>query len=133
MKTTNYYNTFITVSPDSVTAKGTIPPKETTIAGMQYQLINENTPYTLTSDDILFKIHAERNNLKNEDIDLNRDIFFSKPKACLRTSPLVKKFGWGLHYDENGMIALYGVETENYKKLIGRKDLKIIPGMRSKK
>ncbi|MEZ5758546.1 MAG: DUF6157 family protein [Emcibacteraceae bacterium] len=132
MKSTNYYNTFITVSPDSDATEGTVPEKEITIAGLQYSLIN-SAPYTLNSDDILFKIHTEKNNLKNEDIDLNRDIFFSKPKACLRTSPLVKKFGWGLHYDENGMIAIYGVETEKYKKMTCRKDLKIIPGMRSRK
>ncbi|MCP5381575.1 MAG: hypothetical protein H6912_04335 [Kordiimonadaceae bacterium] len=132
MKSTNYYNTFITVSPDSDATEGTVPEKETTIAGLQYSLINRS-PYKFNSDDILFKIHAERNNLKNEDINLNKELFFSNPKACLRTSPLVKKFGWGLHYDENGMIAIYGVETEKYKKMTCRKDLKIIPGMRSRK
>ncbi|MEI7025361.1 DUF6157 family protein [Paenibacillus sp. y28] len=38
--------------------------------------------------------------------------FFSKPKACLRTSPLVKKYGWGLGFDAAGKIALLGADTE---------------------
>lgn len=54
-------------------------------------------------------------------------------QACLRASPLVKQFGWGLHHDEAGRVAAYGVETEEYRKLATRADLKIVTGMRRHK
>lgn len=133
MKSTNYYNTFITVSPDSIAANGTVPEKETTVAGLHYNLLHNAAPYSLTSDDILFAVYARKNDLRPENKETDREKFFSKPQACLRTSPLVKKFGWGLHYNEKGMMAVYGVESEEYKKLLEQGDIKIIAGMRSKK
>jgi len=32
----------------------------------------------------------------------------SKPHPCLRASMLPKRYGWGVHYDGNGRITLYG-------------------------
>ena len=62
--TTNYFNTFIEVADDTKTNCGTPPPSKDrkTVAEMQYELISKN-PYKYTSDDILFQIYADRNDL----------------------------------------------------------------------
>jgi len=129
---TNYKDTFITASPDSVATQGKEPAAAHSIAGMQYALLREK-PYTLTSDDLLFKVHARRNNIADAEHQGAREAFFSKPQACLRASPLVKQYGWGLHHDENGRVAAFGIETEEYRAFQNNSDLKIVPGMRSRK
>lgn len=128
--TTNYTDTFITASADSKATAGTVPTKPGTIAAEQYRLLSER-PYQLTSDDLLFEVHAIRNGIAEADRTAERAAFFAKPKACLRASPLVKQFGWGLHHDAEGKVAAHGVETDAYRALANRADLKVVPGMRS--
>jgi hypothetical protein len=132
MKSTNYFDTFITVSADCPPATGTEPASATSVAGLQYRLLRDG-PYILSSDDLLFEVYAYRNGIVERDREKARGAFFSKPQACLRASPLVKRFGWGLHHDEAGRLAVYGVETEEYRKLVARADLKVVPGMRSRR
>ena len=129
---TNYKDTFITASPDSVATQGKEPAAAHSVAGMQYALLREK-PYTLTSDDLLFKVHARRNNIADAEHQGAREAFFSKPQACLRASPLVKKYGWGLHHDGDGRVAAYGVGTDTYEELPRRSELKVVAGMRSRK
>jgi hypothetical protein len=57
--------------------------------------------------------------------------YFSKGQPCLRSSPLVKTFGWGVHHDSNGRIAIYGLGQEQYALLAERENLDQIDGMRS--
>lgn len=132
MHTTNYHETFITVSPDTTAEAGTVPVKEGSIAQLQYALVSAR-PYAMTSDDLLFAVHALRNGIAEADRAEARAAFFSKGQACLRASPLVKQFGWGVHHDAEGRIALVGVESEDYRALDERADVKSIPGMRSKR
>lgn len=128
--TTNYLNAFILISPDSKTTRGTVPEKAGTIAEIQYRLLH-GKPYGLTSDDVLFMTHAERASIPRAQWKVARAEFFSKPKACLRCSPLVKQFGWGLHHDDKGRVALYGVETTAYRQFAKTPELKTVNGMRS--
>lgn len=133
--TTNYRNTFIEVSEDTGAVAGTKPmPRgdKKTVAEMQYDLIQRN-PYTYTSDDVLFQVFAERNDLTSGEYPQAREQFFSKGQACLRTSPLSKTYGFGIHCDDNEKIALYGVETPEYKKFAADNNLKKVKGMQSKK
>jgi hypothetical protein len=132
VKSTNYYNTFIVVSGDCPARKGMEPEKEGSVANLQYRLLRER-PYSLTSDKLLFEVYALRNHIAEPDREQARSAFFSKPQACLRTSPLVKQFGWGLHHDDSGRLAAFGVETEDYRKLAARADLKVVPGLRGRK
>ena len=130
---TGYVNTFITVAPDCPAAAGTVPDRATSIAGLEYALLTEN-PYRLTGDDLLFAVHLRHKQIgKDSDLEAVRAAFFSKPHPCLRASMLPKRYGWGVHYDEKGRIALYGVETERYRHLATREHLKIIPAMRNRK
>lgn len=132
MKSTNYFNTFITVAGDCPVATGTEPAGEMSVASLQYRLLWE-TPYARTSDDLIFEVYALRNGVAEADREAARTAFFLKPQACLRASPLVKRFGWGLHHDEAGRLAAYGVETEDYRALARRSDLAILSGMRSRR
>ena len=130
MKSTNYTSTFITASPDTKARRGTVPEKAGSIAAIQHELLAER-PYHYTSDDVIFLTHARRADIPRSEWKAARAEFFATPKACLRASPLVKQFGWGLHHDEQGRVALYGVETERYRQFTKQPGMKIIAGMRS--
>ncbi|WP_309487767.1 DUF6157 family protein [Bacillus sp. SD075] len=59
--------------------------------------------------------------------------FFSKSKACFRASPLVKNYGWGIHYNNQGKIAIYDVKSDRYSQLFNQVDITKLKGMRSKR
>lgn len=133
--TTNYYNTFIVIADDCPAMFGEIPPvKEDskTVANIQFEMINKS-PYTYTSDDVLFKVFAERKDLSESELEEARKQFFSKGQACFRASPLTKRYGWGIHSNEEGKIAMYGRETEEYDKFVNDENLKVLKAMRTSK
>jgi hypothetical protein len=129
---TNYTNTFIALSPDSPAAAATVPPRPGTVAAMQHERLSA-APYTLTSDDLLFGIFADRNGIAQADRPAARAAFFSKGQPCLRCLPLVRSYGWGLHHDETGRVALYGAGMADHAAMLARGDLKQVAGMRSKR
>lgn len=130
--TTNYANTFIEVAEDTKVEAGTKPPSKAkkTVAEMQYDLL-ANHPYQYTSDDVLFQVHADRNDLTEAEYKQARAQFFSKGQACLRASPLTKTYGFGIHSDGEGNVALYGMETAAYKKLASDPKIKKVKAMKS--
>lgn len=131
--TTNYENTFISISDDCPTKEGEIPPlkgNSPTVATLQFDLILKN-PYKYTSDDVIFQVYAERNGIPKSDRKKTREEFFSKGQPCLRTSPLTKRYGWGVHSDKDGKIALYASGTKEYDQLMKDKTLKVVKAMRS--
>lgn len=133
--TTNYYNTFIAIADDCSAVKGETPPNkgdQKTVAALQFEMISEH-PYHYSSDDVLFSVFAQRNDLMAAELEGTRENFFSKGQPCLRTSALGKRYGWGVHCDEQAKIALYGCDTEEYQSLLKGADLKILSAMRSKK
>ena len=133
--TTNYKNTFIEVAEDCPALAGEIPPSkkdEKTVACLQFEMLNKN-PYKFTSDDVLFLVYAHRNDLSVKEYAKSRENFFSKGQPCFRASPLAKRYGWGVHNDKEGKIAIVGVDSIAYKKLSKDKSLKVIKAMRSSK
>ena len=132
--TTNYFDTFIEVAEDTKADCGIKPPKKDkkTIAEMQYELIAEN-PYKYTSDDILFLVFADRNELTKAEYQQGREDFFSKGQPCFRASPLTKTYGFGIHSDSSGKVALFGMETDEYLKLLADKKIKKIKAMKLSK
>lgn len=133
--TTNYFNTFIEVAEDTKVVAGIQPPSKKdkkTIAEMQYDLIS-NHPYQLTSDDILFQVYADRNDLIKSEYKQAREQFFSKGQPCFRASPLTKTYGFGIHSDENGKVALYGMETDEYQNFLVNSKIQKVKAMRSSK
>lgn len=131
---TNYIDTFIAIAEDTKVSSGTKPPTKAqkTIAEMQYELIAKN-PYRYTSDDILFQVYADRNDLTKSEYKQARAQFFSRGQACLRTSPLAKTYGFGIHSNSEGKVALYGIETEAYQQFMNDDNTKKVKAMRSTK
>ena len=135
MKTTNYYNTFIEIADDCPAKTSEIPPQKgdkLTVANIQFDLISQH-PYKFTSDEILFQVYAIKNGVKQADMDSEKEKFFSKGQPCFRSSPLAKRYGWGVHSDSDGRIALIAKESEDYIKLKNDKQTKVLKAMRSKK
>ena len=133
--TTNYFNTFIEIAEDSRAKKGEIPAvksEKKTVANLQFDMIYEN-PYKYTSDEVLFGVYAIRKLLEKEEIYEQRTVYFSKGKPCFRASPLTKTYGWGIHSNDEGRIAMYGAETKEYDEFIADDSIKKVKAMRSKK
>lgn len=130
----NYYNTFIEVAPDSAVAEGVVPTargERKTIALIQYELLAPN-PYRYTQEEVLFETYVRHKGIPASELgDELRKAFFAKSQACLRASPLPKQFGWGLHFDSEGRVALYGVESEAYQRFLADEGLTKLKAMRS--
>ncbi|MEZ5102104.1 MAG: DUF6157 family protein [Thermoleophilia bacterium] len=118
MHTTNYLDTFIAVAPDCPVDRGTEPPERARPSAVRlaYLLLRER-PYEFTSDDVLFAVHAERHAIPAAERDAAREAFLARPQPCLRASDLGKRYGWGVHADGAGLVAVYGVETAEYAAL----------------
>lgn len=134
----SYTDTFIRVSPDTKATSGTVPPEKAdsrTVAGWQHALLTEK-PYQLTERELYFQLHCHRQGIPPAEAEKQRDAIcariFAKPQACLRASPLPKSYGWGVHYDELGRIALAAMESATYRQLSGGA-LKQLDAMRSKR
>ena len=131
----NYIDTLIAIAPDSPVAESVVPPRndaKPTIAAEQYRLLADR-PYELTSEDVIFTVHADKQGIPEEERPAARESYFATPRACLRTSPLAKKFGWGLHSDEEGRLALVPAESERYQSLLNDPRTKVVNAMRSGK
>lgn len=133
----NYFDTFIQAADDSPASAGTVPqPKggRKTVAVIQYELLT-NEPYTYTQEEVLFETHLRHKSLEPTEAERDelRSAFFAQPKACLRASPLPKGYGWGVHFDAEGKVALYGVESGGYRHLTesGAKQLRAMRSKRS--
>lgn len=133
--TTNYKDTFIEIAEDSPVKNGEIPPAKAgtkTVASIQFKMLKKN-PYKFTSDDILFQVFADRNDLPKSEYKEAREQFFSKGQPCFRASPLTKRYGWGVHNDKDGKMAIFGAESPDYKQLSNDKSLKVIKAMKTSK
>lgn len=133
--TTNYQNTFITIADDCPTTKGEVPlikNDSKTIANIQFDMLSKN-PYKYTSDEILFEVYAQRSELTKSEYKEAQEQFFSKGQPCFRASPLTKRYGWGIHYDKDGKMAIIGSDQSEYNKLLKDKSLKILKAMKSSK
>lgn len=131
--TTNYINTFIEVADDCPVHQSEIPQmtaEKKTVAQMQYEKISRH-PYAYTSDDILFQVFADRNDLTKGEYREARAAFFSKGQACFRASPLTKRYGFGIHCNAEGKIALFGMETREYAEFLKDDSVKKVKAMRT--
>lgn len=119
MHTTNYVNTFIAVADDCPADHGVIPPVKPanpSIASRTFALIAHN-PYGYTSDDVIYTVYADRAEMAHSDRPLVREDYFITPRACLRASDLGKRYGWGIHANHDGRIALYAIGSAEYLAL----------------
>lgn len=131
---TNYFDTFIEVAEDTKADSGIRPPSKDkkTVAEMQYEMVADN-PYKYTSDDIFFQVFADRKDLTKEEYKKAREDFFSKGQPCFRASPLTKTYGFGVHSNSEGQVAVFGMETEEYQLFLTDPKIKKVKAMKSSK
>jgi hypothetical protein len=133
--TTNYIDTFIEIAEDCAIDISQVPiskGESKTVAQMQFELLQDN-PYKFTSDDVLFQVFADRNDLIKSEYKQAREQFFSKGQACFRASPLTKRYGFGVHSNHEGKIAIFGQETKEYKQFLNDTNIKKVKAMRTSK
>jgi Family of unknown function (DUF6157) len=132
---TNYTNTFIATAEDCPLKAAEVPfikGENKSVAVMQFEMLYDN-PYHYTSDDVIFDCFALKNNIGSSDYQAEREQFYSKGQPCLRCSPLTKRYGWGVHANEEGKIAIYPIESPEYAQFSSDKNLDQTRAMRSKK
>ncbi|PQA92951.1 hypothetical protein B0A69_12325 [Chryseobacterium shigense] len=132
--TTNYINTFIEIADDCPVSYAETPPekKVKTLASLQYEQIKKN-PYRYSSDDIIFECYALKNDICESEKQQEKIQFFSKGQPCLRSSPLAKRYGFGIHHNEEGKVAIFAVESKEYQILLNDNTINKVKAMRSKK
>lgn len=135
----NPENQFIEIAPDSPTQHSSVPQPRNgrpTIATIEYDLLSSK-PYAYTLAELKFATHVQHKQIPAAELKAHgqrlRAEFFAKPYACMRASPLTKKYGWGAHYNEQGKIAIYPAESKEYKRFVNDEDIKKFSAMRSKR
>ncbi|MEM5532434.1 DUF6157 family protein [Pseudoalteromonas arctica] len=96
----------ILISPDSKTEVASIPPEGKTVTRIAYEVLIEN-PYLYTEQEFMREVHIVRRKCSNLKIN----------KYSIKRSDLLKKFGWGVHKDSNGKMALVAVDSDHYRRL----------------
>ncbi len=135
----SYISTFIQVAEDCPTTTSVVPPAKgnsTPIHLIQYNLL-QNEPYTYSHETLVFAVYVARQGITEAELAERRDELwanlFQKGHPCLRASALTKRYGWGAHYNEEGKIALYGVETPQYQEFVQSGEVKLLKAMRNKR
>lgn len=141
MDVMSYTNTFIHISADCPAESSVVPVSgraKRTAYEIEYELL-ANNPYKFTEKQLIYEIHIRHKHLPEEHVNNHAEEIwaelFKKPHPCLRASQLPKKFGWGIHYDENGRIAIFGMESEEYLAFTtsGEDKPVLLPAMRSRR
>ena len=78
-------------------------------------------------------MYAERKNIAADEQLEARASFFARPQACMRASPLPKRYGWGVYSNAEGKLALIALESAEYDRLSKDKTLSHVKAMRSKR
>ena len=134
----SYKETFITIASDCPVDKSEIPVSNRAkkpLHIIQYELLTEN-PYKFDHQELVFKVYVIKEELEIKSETERKEIWdklFSKGHPCLRASALTKRYGFGAHYDKNGKIALYPMESKEYQNFINDKSIKKLAGMKNKR
>jgi hypothetical protein len=116
----NYYDTLIQVADDCPAAEAQVPVArggKKTKAVVEYELLF-NHPYSYTEEDIAFEVYAALHAIPKGSRPKERETFLSKGHPHLRVSPLAKRYGWGIHNDAEGKVALVAIDSPKYQQLL---------------
>jgi hypothetical protein len=129
----NYYDTLIEVADDCPVAEAQAPRArgaKKTKALVEYELL-VNRPYKYTEEDIAFDVYAILHEIPKAIWLEERKQFLSKGHPHLRVSALPKRYGWGIHNNSEGKIALIAVESPLYTQLLNDPRITKIKAFRS--
>lgn len=114
----DYRSTFIAIAPDASGEVSVPGPRggKPTVASATFGLISA-APYRVTSGDVLFTVWADRQGIPESERAAARVEYYAVGRPCLRASDLGKRYGWGIHADADGRLALYAAGTPEYAAL----------------
>lgn len=128
-------DTFIEVAEDCPAVNAEVPPARAgraTKAAIEYELL-AGEPYGLTEDDVAFRTRVAMREIPEAEWPAERERFLSQAKPRLQVSALAKRYGWGIHVDSHGRVALVPVESAEYRRLAADPALRHVRAFRSKR
>lgn len=130
-------DTFIQIAPDCPAADGMVPESNRDLKPFhvaQFEVLSRH-PYRYTYAELLCEAHARQNGLKGAECRRDGDLrqALLKKHPCPRTCALPKRFGWGIHVNGDGKLALHGCESDDYRRLAGDDKLQHVAALRSKR
>jgi hypothetical protein len=137
----SYTDTFIEAADDCPEAVGIAPLSrgdKPSVPVLEYELLSKS-PYKHTQDELIFIVHVTRQGLTPAALKARGKAvhaeLFAKPHPCMRASQLTKRWGWGIHHDENGRMAIYARGSREYADLVsGKAKAKtVLKAMRNKR
>ncbi len=134
----SYKETFITIAPDCPVNHSEVPVSNRAKKPahlIQYELLTEY-PYQFNHEELVFEVYLRKEGLEGATTSERKELWkqlFSKGHPCLRASALTKRYGFGAHYNEQGKIALYPMESMEYETFVNDKAYKKLAGMKSKR
>jgi hypothetical protein len=129
----NYYDTLIEVADDCPAGEAQVPTArggKRTKAVVEYELLADH-PYAYTEQDIAFEVYAAVREIPAAKRSQEREEFLRKGHPHLRVSQLPKRYGWGIHNDAEGKIALIAVESPDYERLLHDPQITKVKAFRS--
>ena len=136
----SYKNTFVKVSEDCPVSVAEIPVAKNgrkPAHVLQYEFLTQN-PYRFNHEELIWEVYVQQKKIPQEVLESGEGAeikaqLFSKGHPCMRASALVKRYGFGAHYNEEGKIAIYASGSPEYATFLQQETVKIVPGMRTKK
>src|SRR5690349_19258091 len=109
-----YKNTFVKVSEDCPVAVAEIPVAKNgkkPLHVIQYELLIQN-PYRFDHEELIWEVYVQQKGIPQKVLESQegaeiKAALFSKGHPCMRASALIKRYGFGAHYNEAGKIAVY--------------------------
>ncbi|PKH02447.1 hypothetical protein CXF72_11615 [Psychromonas sp. MB-3u-54] len=98
--------TLILISEDAHSTVAIIPEDDGTIHRISYEVLIQN-PYKYSESEFHHEVHVVRRNRTDLRIE----------SYNIRRSKLLKRFGWGIHLNSNGKLALVGANSDEYQNL----------------
>lgn len=114
----------IQVSEDTEAVRGEEPPEDgthKTVVRIQYEVLAEN-PYEFTEQGFYHEVHVVRR--RRTDLKIGA--------YSIKRMPLLKKYGWGIHRDIEGKLALVACESDRYRELLSDPSVRKTKAYRSK-
>lgn len=103
----DFRNALIQVAEDCHAEKGIAPEPKSKIAYIGYDELSKN-PYKYSKLEFYKQVH----HVRRGKLELKIETY------NIRRNDLCKKYGWGIHINESGKLALVGCETEKYRELL---------------
>lgn len=128
----SYTNAFITLAPDCPITAGQVRRQAMSIAGLEHASLL-GFPYRYTAPDLIFEVQRRHKSVRDVELPAFRAWLLAKPQPCMRLSMLPKRWGWGIHFDELGRMAIYGAETSDYRHFAMRSDLRVMAARPSRR